>query len=132
MQTLDIPIQWVGVGVGLIASLLIVYSEQAEFNDFPLPGLVGLSYAICLGLVAYYSYLSRYSWLPPLIFILFFQATAVRSGDYRAFIQAHVLTILFLGWSIYQQRQFLVNNKPLMVIYGISILSSLAIILYSI
>jgi hypothetical protein len=132
MQTLDKPIQWFGVGVGLIISLLIVYSEQAEFNDFPLPGLVSLSYAICLGLVAYYSYLSLYSWLPPLIFILFFQATAVRSGDYRAFTQAHVLTILFLGWLIYQQRHFLVNNKPLMVIYGVSILSSLAIILYSI
>jgi hypothetical protein len=120
-------IHYAGVGIGLLMAALIVYSEQAEFNDFPAPISVGISFALISGLVVYYTFFKRLlsdMIITPLLFILFFQATAIRSAEYSAFTQAFTLTILFLAWSAYQQRSEISVSRPLMIIYGLITLLS--------
>jgi hypothetical protein len=118
------PLLLISTAVGLIVAILIVYSESAEFNDFPAPVLIGLAYASVILLTAYYCYVSQLSQVVPLVFILFFQATAVRARDYEAFVQAHTLSILFLALSISRQNVTKITG----VIYGAAFLSSLLIV----
>jgi hypothetical protein len=127
-------INYIGLGIGLFFASLIVYSEQAEFNDFPAPISVGVSFALVLGVIIYYTFFRRWTGdrvITPLLFILFFQATAIRSAEYSAFTQAFTLTILFLAWSAYQQRSTLLASRPLLIIYALIALLSGAVVFES-
>lgn len=120
-------VEYILPATGLVVALLAVLTEMQEFNDFPAQTSVALAYVLALFLTGYHIY--KLDWKPAFafVFVLFFQTTAIRAADYQSFTQAHLLSILFIGLTIYNQKIY--TNRLLLIPYGFSLLLSLIVVL---
>lgn len=87
----------------LLAKGLVIWGEEAEFEDFPGSIAIGTSLVFTYFLLIFSAWNLQYRLLPPLLAISAFQLLAIKDGSYNAFLQSSALIGIFL-LGIFLQR----------------------------